>query len=178
MVAYRRNLVPGGTCFFTVTLTDRSSTLLVDQIGQLREAFRKVKMRRPFEIDSIVILPDHLHCIWTLPRNDADYALRSREIKSAFSRRIPAGAGEYRSQGRLSKKERGIWQRRYWEHTIRDEQDLEKHMDYVHYNPVKHGYVTLAADWPYSSFHRLVRKGVYNPQWGMGNKTTSGSFGE
>ena len=178
MVAYRRNLVPGGTYFFTVTLVDRSSTLLVDRIDDLREAFRKARVKRPFEIDAIIILPEHLHCIWTLPHNDIDYALRWREIKSTFSRRIPLGEGEYRSKSRLNKKERGIWQRRYWEHTIRDEQDLEKHMDYIHYNPVKHGYVTRPTDWPYSSFHSLVRKGIYNAQWGIGNKTISGSFGE
>ena len=173
-----QKLSPRWAQFFTVTLLDRSSALLIDRIDALREAFRTVRMKRPFEIDSIVILPEHLHCIWTLPHSDIDYALRWREIKSAFSRCIPQGEGEYRSKGRLNKKERGIWQRRYWEHTIRDEQDLEKHMDYIHYNPVKHKYVTCVADWPYSSFHRLVRKGVYNAQWGIESKTISGSFGE
>ena len=176
MVTYRRNLIPGGTYFFTVTLVDRSSTLLVDRIDELREAFRTVRMKRPFEIDAIVILPDHLHCAWTLPQKDIDYALRWREIKSAFSRRIPPG--EYRSKGRINKKERGIWQRRYWEHTIRDEQDLEKHMDYIHYNPVKQKYVSRTSDWPYSSFQRFVRKGVYPLQWGIDDRTINGSFGE
>ena len=130
MVAYRRNL------FFTVTLMDRSSTLLVDRIDDLSEAFRKVKLKRPFEIVSIIILPDHLHCIWTLPQSDIDYAIGWREIKSSFSRRIPQN--EYRSKGRINKNERGIWQRRYWEHTIRHEKDLEQHMGYIHFNPVKH----------------------------------------
>ena len=176
MVSYRRSLVPGGTYFFTVTLIDRSSTLLIDRIGDLREAFRKVKKKRPFNIDSIVILPDHLHSIWSLPRSDVDYAMRWREIKSEFSRHIPPG--EFRSKGRINKKERGIWQRRYWEHCIRDEQDLNVHMDYIHYNPVKHGYVSRAADWPYSSFHNLVRRGFYDMQWGVSDKTISGSFGE
>lgn len=142
----------------------------------MREAMRSVRMERPFCIDAVVILPDHLHCIWTLPPGDVDYALRWREIKSRFSRRIPVG--EPRTLGRVNKGERGIWQRRYWEHTVRDERDMERHVDYIHYNPVKHGQVTCVADWPYSSFHRFVQKGIYPMNWAGGTLSAEGDFGE
>ncbi len=130
MVAYRRNFIPGGSYFFTVTLLDRTSRLLIERIDELRAAFVSVRAERPFEIDAIVVLPDHLHCIWTLPPGDAGYAFRWREIKSRFSRRIPPG--EPRSAGRITKCERGLWQRRYWEHTLRDERDMARHIDYIH----------------------------------------------
>ena len=193
MVNYRRTLVPGGTYFFTVTLLDRSSTLLVDHIDELREAFRRVQLKRPFEIDSIVILPDHIHCMWTLPQGDVDYALRWREIKSAFSRRILPG--EYRSQGRIKKKNvefgnaatgsiqyamNKIWKNTWTIFTSRSCASLRQRHLYIHAhrNPVKHGHVACAADWPYSSFHRFVQKGVYSSKWGINYKTVSGSFGE
>ncbi|MBI5450793.1 MAG: transposase [Gammaproteobacteria bacterium] len=176
MVAYRRNVIPGAGYFFTVTLLDRASSLLVEHIADLRLAMISVQTERPFEIDAVVVLPDHLHCIWTLPPGDADYALRWREIKSRFSRRIPAS--DRRTLARMNKAERGIWQRRYWEHTLRDEGDMERHMDYIHYNPVKHGYVTRVADWPYSSFHRWVRKGVYSLDWAGDAIPEAGEFGE
>jgi putative transposase len=176
MVVYRRNLAPGGTYFFTVALLNRSSRLLVDHIDDLRRTFRVVRNKYPFDINAIVILPDHLHCIWMLPQDDIDYALRWREIKSNISRCIPDG--ENRSKGRTNKQERGIWQRRYWEHTIRDDQDLERHIDYIHYNPVKHGYVARAAEWPYSSFHRFVLLGIYPSEWGIECNVNWGSFGE
>ncbi|MDX1252236.1 MAG: transposase [Gammaproteobacteria bacterium] len=176
MVAYRRNFIPGGSYFFTVTLLDRASQLLIERIDELRAAFVSVRAERPFEIDAIVVLPEHLHCIWTLPPGDADYALRWREIKSRFSRRIPAG--ERRTAGRIAKRERGLWQRRYWEHTLRDERDMARHIDYIHYNPVKHGHVSCAADWPYSSFHRFVQRGVYPLGWGMADEINHGRFGE
>ena len=114
-------------------------------------------MRTPFTIEAIVVLPDDLHCIWILPPNDADYSNRWRLIKSAFSRSIESTARL--SSRRLKKQERGIWQRRFWEHTLRNQQDFNAHMDYIHYNPIKHNYVKCAADWPYSSFHRLVELG-------------------
>jgi len=139
MVAYRRNYIKGGRYFFTVTLLNRQSTLLTDHIDNLRTSFRNVKLRYPFCIDAIVILPDHLHCIWTLPENDDAFSLRWREIKSAFSRNL--APIEYQNKSRKMRKERGIWQRRFWEHTLRDESDYQKHVDYIHYNPVKHGYV-------------------------------------
>ena len=163
MVDYRRNRVPGGTYFFTVNLLDRRSCLLVEHIDWLREAVRAVKCRRPFEIDAWVVLPDHLHAVWTLPEGDADYSGRWRSIKIAFAKGLPKT--ERRSAVRLNKGERGIWQRRFWEHTIRDDADYSAHVDYVHVNPLKHGLVERLADWPYSSFHRAVARGVYHQDW-------------
>lgn len=168
MTAYRRNFVPGGSYFFTLNLEDRRSHLLTKHIGELRSAFRETRKRHPFGIDAIVVLPDHLHAIWTLPENDADFATRWRLIKATFSRALPKG--ETVSASREEKGERGIWQRRFWEHTLRDERDLAVHADYVHFNPVKHGYVEHAADWPYSSFHRMVRLGIYPEAWASPKK--------
>lgn len=160
---YRRAEVADGTYFFTVNLYDRKQRLLVEHIDLLREAVRKVKAMHPFEIDAMVILPGHLHAVRTLPVGDADYPTRWALIKAGFSRRLPAD--ERRSRSRLAKGERGIWQRRYWEHLIRDERDYAHHVDYCHYNPVKHGYVQRAADWPHSTFHREVERGTYPFDW-------------
>jgi putative transposase len=162
MTDYRRRRVPGGTYFFTVNLYDRRSGLLTRNIGILREAVRKVRARAPFHIDAWVVLPDHLHCLWTLPEGDLDYSGRWQAIKTAFSKHIPEG--EFRSVSRREKGERGIWQRRFWEHLIRDDRDYGAHIDYIHFNPVRHGLVAHAADWPYSSFHRLVAAGFYPPE--------------
>jgi putative transposase len=164
---YRRNQVPGGTFFFTVNLLDRRSDLLVTQIDVLRDAVRQVRARAPFQIDAWVVLPDHMHCLWTLPENDADFPGRWRAIKKSFSK--AAGIGEPRSPVMIRRGERGIWQRRYWEHTIRDERDLTAHMDYIHFNPVKHGFVEHPAEWPYSSFRRCVARGLYPAGWIDGN---------
>ncbi len=161
---YRRAEVAGGTYFFTVNLAERKRTLLVDHVDWLREVLRDVKRRHPFHIDAMVILPDHLHALWTLPVDDCDYPTRWMLIKAGFSRRIPAG--ERRNKSRMMKGERGIWQRRYWEHLIRDERDDAGHMDYIHYNPVKHGLVKCVKDWPYSTFHRYVVEGTYPQDWG------------
>jgi putative transposase len=155
MSDYVRNYEQGGTYFFTVNLFDRDKTTLIDHIASLRLAVAKVKKMRPFHIDAWVVLPDHLHCIWTLPENDHDYSGRWREIKKAFVKYIPKE--EYRSANHLKHGERGIWQRRFWEHTIRDDNDYYHHMNYVHFNPVKHGYAETAEDWPYSSIHRKPR---------------------
>lgn len=163
MPNYRRAWVPGGTYFFTVAIAERSKSLLVDRIDDLRDAFRAAHGARPFTIDAIVILPDHLHCLWTLPEGDTDYPVRWAHIKTAFSRRVPKD--EHRRASRILKRERGLWQRRYWEHLVRDEDDLKHHIDYIHYNPVKHGHATKAVDWPHSSFHRYVRSGVYPLDW-------------
>ena len=176
MTEYRRNFVTGGSYFFTVALADRSRPLLVDHIDTLREAFRKVKTDYPFSLDAVVILPEHLHCIWTLADGDADYPDRWRRIKAAFSRRLPDG--HPRSDSKIAKGERGIWQRRYWEHTLRDEEDWRRHLDYLHYNPVKHGHVNQVSDWPYSSFHRYVRMGLYPNNWGGEGMEDKGTFGE
>jgi putative transposase len=139
MTAYRRNFVPGGSFFFTVNLADRRLSLLTAHVELLREAFRETRQRRPFTIDAIVVLPDHIHGVWTMPDGDADFATRWRLIKSMFSRSLPHS--EPVSASRAAKGERGIWQRRYWEHTIRDEDDFARHVDYVHINPLKHGLV-------------------------------------
>jgi putative transposase len=154
MRTYRRLRIPGGCYFFTVNLAERdNNTLLIDQIDSLREAFRSVHAIYPFKVDAFVILPDHLHCIWKLPPGDDCFDIRWRRIKSIFSRRI--ATDERISASRRIKNERGIWQRRYWEHAIRDEQDWRHHVDYIHNNPVKHGYVTCAREWSHSSIHRL-----------------------
>ncbi len=163
MPNYRRCRVPGGTYFFTVNLLDRRSDLLVRHIELLRAAVRSVLVAHPFHIDAWVVLPDHLHAMWTLPEGDADYSNRWRAIKAAFARALPKT--ERRSPGRQKRGERGVWQRRFWEHTIRDERDYARHMDYVHYNPVKHGWVHRVRDWPYSSFHRAVAQGLYPVDW-------------
>ncbi len=162
MVAYRRNFVPGASYFFTVTLRDRRADLLIRHVRELRAAYCEVARKSPFTTDAIVILPDHLHAIWTLPPGDSDYPGRWRSIKSGFVRRL-ARAGAV--IGRNHRNEARVWQRRYWEHTIRDHDDLQRHMDYIHYNPVRHGLVSTAADWPYSSIHRFIEKGDIAPDW-------------
>jgi len=164
MSSYRRARVAGGSYFFTVTLEDRSSSLLVDRIDALRQAFASTRVELPFRIDALAVLPDHLHCIWTLPDGDSDYSSRWQRIKGRFSRACPAGEAISASRGR--KRERGIWHRRYWEHTLRDGGDYASHVDYIHYNPVKHGHAGRVLDWPHSSFHRFVREGILPCDWG------------
>jgi len=161
---YRRKNIGGGTYFFTLNLAERSKRLLVEHIDNLRSAIRLVKQRHPFHIEAMVVLPDHLHAIWTLPLADSDYATRWMLIKMGFSRTLPKV--ERVSTSRRSKGERGIWQRRYWEHTLRDDDDFRRHMDYVYFNPVKHGYVTNPVEWPYSSLHRYIRNGMLPVDWG------------
>ena len=163
MSNYRRVRVPGGTYFFTVNLLERRRGVLVEHIDLLRDAFRAARAARPFHLLAIVVMPDHLHCVWRLPDGDADNANRWAQIKSGFSRALPIH--ERRSSRRIARRERGIWQRRYWEHLVRDDDDLRRVVDYVHINPVKHGYVARAADWPYSSFRRWVATGVYPLDW-------------
>ena len=161
---YIRARIGGGTYFFTLVVADRRNGVrLTDRIDSLREAFRVVRQAHPFALDAIVILPDHLHCIWTLPPGDADYASRWRLIKGRFSRSVPAG--EPISRSRARRGERGLWQRRYWEHAIRDDLDFERHVDYIHYNPVKHGHASAAVEWPSSSFRKFVAAGVYERDW-------------
>ncbi|MFO1431082.1 MAG: transposase [Candidatus Competibacteraceae bacterium] len=164
MPDYRRHRVTGGIYFFTVNLLERyPNDLLVRHIELLRAVVRSVRKKRPFQIDAWVILPDHLHCVWTLPTGDDDFTERWRSIKQDFSRGLPAT--EHRSAVRIARGERGIWQRRFWEYTIRDDEDYAAHIDYVHINPVKHGYVKRVADWPYSTFHRDVERGIYARDW-------------
>jgi putative transposase len=161
MANYRRNFVPGGSYFFTVNLADRRLSLLTEHIDLLRAAFRGVRAQHPFEVEAAVVLPEHLHMIWSLPEGDADFAVRWRLIKGTFSRALPRD--ERLTPSRLGKRERGIWQRRYWEHTLRDEGDFVRHVEYIHFNPVKHGYASRVQDWPFSSFRRWVRLGSYPP---------------
>ncbi|WP_342321034.1 transposase [Kosakonia sp. BYX6] len=150
MSNYRRHYVQGGTWFFTVNLRDRRSELLTCHINTLRLATLTVKRRKPFHIDAWVILPEHMHCIWTLPEDDEDFSARWREIKKAFSKSLSLD---------------NVWQPRFWEHTIRNQEDYRRHMDYVYINPVKHGWVKCVAQWPFSTFHRDVRAGLYPSDW-------------
>jgi putative transposase len=177
MVLYRRNHVPGATYFFTVALRDRTTRLLTGHVSELRRAYAEVWSRRPFETVALAVLPDHLHAIWRLPEGDADYSGRWRAIKAAFVinlRRSGVAVAEN------ARREAGVWQRRFWEHTIRDEADLRAHVDYVHWNPLKHGHVARVVDWPYSSLHRYVREGVLASDWGGTSASTrqDRSFGE
>jgi len=176
MPRYRRAWIKGGTFFFTVTLADRSSRLLVENIDLLRLAYGQVQKRHAFKTVAICILPDHLHAVWTLPGDDADFSLRWNLIKGGFSRALPVARG--RSSSQITKRDKGIWQRRYWEHAIRDDNDLARHIDYIHFNPVKHGHVTRVVDWNYSSFHQYVARGDLPFDWGGDVGEIPGNFGE
>lgn len=177
MVNYRRSRIQGGTYFFTVNLYDRSSNHLVTHINHLRRAFRTVQKQRPFEIVASVILPEHLHIIITLPDDDCNFPERWKAIKSQFTRALVQDNIVCLTKNK--KGEYNLWQRRYWEHQIRDEVDLQHHVDYIHYNPVKHGHVRQVVDWPYSSFHRYVKSGVIESNWGGGDKLDGiGGYGE
>jgi putative transposase len=176
MTYYRRALVEGGVFFFTVTLTDRSSNLLVREVDRLRFAYTAVKNKYPFETVAICVLPEHLHAMWRLPAGDADFSLRWNLIKRNFSLGLPADTR--RTSSKVAHREKGIWQRRFWEHAIRNDADFEKHVDYIHFNPVKHGHVARARDWPYSSFGRYVAKGLLPADWGGDMREFIGKFGE
>lgn len=173
---YRRAIIPGTSYFFTIVLQDRRSDLLTRRIKELRQAFKQVIERYPFTIDGIVVMPDHLHMIITLPPDDANYSQRLGFIKSSFSRQIESL--ELIHASRQNKRERGIWQRRFWEHVIRDELDYSRHMDYIHYNPVKHGYVNSPSEWQYSSIHRYINLGILPPDWASNKEFTDHTFGE
>ena len=175
MVAYRRNFLPGGTFFFTVAFANRRSSALIDYADSLRAAFRLTRKERPFSIDAIVILPDHLHVMFTLPSDDSDFSGRWRRIKSLFTRQAVARGF---SAAPNDKGEYGLWQRRFWERTIRNEKDFARHADYIHYNPVKHGLVSQVLDWRYSSFHRYVRQGILPSDWGGKVAFPARGFGE
>jgi putative transposase len=167
MSNYRRAWREGGTYFFTVNCLQRHhNDLLVRQIDTLREVVKNVRIRHPFSIHGWVVLPEHLHCVIELPTGDHDFAVRWRLIKGNFSKAV--AKTEKRSISRETRGERGLWQRRYWEHLIRNEADYAAHMDYLHYNPVKHGHVSLVKDWPYSTFHGLVAQGIYPQDWAGG----------
>jgi putative transposase len=169
----RRNRVPGGTYFFTVNLANRRSDLLFREIGTLRAAIHAVRLLTPFHTDAWVVLPDHMHCIWTLPEDDTDYSGRWRAIKKRFSKALPNV--ELIRPEVLAREGRGIWQKRFWEHTIRDERDYSAHMDYVNFNPVKHRFVAHPADWAYSTFHKCVALGLHDAAWASPNHKTNPS---
>ena len=169
MPNYRRNFVAGGTFFFTLATNKRRPILASDLArASLRQSLREVCGRRPFSITAIVLLPDHLHTVWTMPPGFANYPLLCRQVKSRFTQLYLEGGGVESgvSISRDLKGERGVWQRRYYEHTVRDERDLKRCVDYVHVNPLKHRLVERVRDWPWSSFHRYVRLGEYPPDWG------------
>lgn len=162
MPHYVRNFVPGATYFFTVALEDRSSYLLVREIHRLRKVYAEVKQRYAFETVAVCVLPDHLHALWQLPPDDADVPTRWSQIKNGFER-----------------GEKGIWQRRYWQHQVRDDEDFRNHVNYIHFNPVKHGHARQVRDWPFSSFHRWVRDGLLPKEWGLVRAAGDvGGFGE
>jgi putative transposase len=169
MPDYRRNRVPGGTYIFTVNLANRRSDLLVREVETLNAAIRAVHTATPFHIDAWVILPEHMHCIWTLPEDDTDYSGRWRAIKKRFSKALPNV--EPKRPEAVARDGRGIWQKRFWEHTIRDDRDYRVHMDYVHFNPVKHGLVAHPADWPHSTFQKCVALGLYDTAWASPDQT-------
>lgn len=182
MPNYRRANTSGATYFFTVVTYQRQKILCQENIRTaLRNAISEVRQIHPFNINGWVLLPDHLHCIWTLPPNDADFSIRWAMIKrSVTKQRDPAIQRQLRmTPSRLKRKESTLWQRRFWEHQIRDDHDYQTHLDYLHFNPVKHGLVQNTKDWPYSTFHRQVRQGNYTQNWGGTDVINNfGDFGE
>jgi len=169
MSEYRRWYEPGGTYFFTAVAHNRRPIFCGDMArSSLHEGIEAVRNKWPFTLVAIVLLPDHIHTVWTLPRGDARYPTRWQRIKEEFTRTylVRGGTEVPLSLSRLQQKERGVWQRRYWEHTVSDEEDLKRCVDYVHWNPKKHGYVANVRDWPWSSFHRYVGLGEYTHDWG------------
>jgi putative transposase len=183
MPEYRRIRVKGGSYFFTVVTLGRQPILTTDHVRTaLRKGIQEVRQSLPFSIDAWVLLPDHLHAIWTLPDNDDNFGSRWAVIKRAVSRQYGHLAGNDGSINNSPAKrgESGIWQRRFWDHLIRDDLDFQRHLDYLHWNPVKHGYVNRVIDWPYSTFHRFVNQGLYPPDWGgiIEDEKAKTNFGE
>jgi putative transposase len=181
MSQYRRADIPGATYFFTVNTYRRQAVLTDPRCREsLHNAISKVRLDLPFEIVAWVLLPDHIHAIWQLPQNDKDFPLRWSLIKQQVTRDCEAWLPQQNlSASRKKRGEGSLWQRRFWEHLIRDETDLSRHVDYIHFNPVKHGYVANVADWPYSTFHRFVKEGLYPEGWGGRGEINEGiNFGE
>jgi len=179
MPEYRRTFTPGGTFFFTVVSYHRLPIFTSERAREiLRAAWRDVQTRYPFTIEAVCLLPEHIHCIWTLPEGDGNTSVRWKEIKHLFTRQYlnEIGPASERSASRLNRGEAAVWQRRFWEHDIRDETDFNRHMDYLHYNPVKHRLVNALGDWPWSSFHRYVRLGYYPADWGADREPDISSF--
>jgi len=170
MPNYRRWFVPGGTYFFTVVTDGRQHILTADLARPLlHEAFQAELIRTPFDLTAIVLLPDHIHTIWTLPEGDSAYPLRWKRIKECFTRDyLAAGGSESGRSMRAPGRGRNVWQPRYWEHVVRDEDDFKRCLDYIHWNPVKHGLVKRVRDYPWSSFFKWVERGEYDLNWGEG----------
>ena len=180
MTDYRRSRIAGGTYFFTVVTQDRRPILTTETVrAALREAIQQARTTLPFQIDAWVLLPDHLHCIWTLPEGDANFSARWAIIKRGVSGRCAEMLNASQSDSGRKRNERPFWQRRFWDHQVQDDDDLVKHLDYIHWNPVKHGLVKAVKDWPYSSFHKYVTKGMFPNDWGGGEiANESVGFGE
>ena len=183
MSRYRRSHAPGATFFFTVNTLARRPVLTTAPVRRaLREAIAEVRLGTPFIVHAWVLLPDHLHCIWELPPGDADYGIRWSVIKRRVTQACAGDSEEpsaQRSSSRVKRREGAFWQRRFWEHQIRDENDFARHVDYIYYNPVKHGHAKLVSDWPYSTFHRFVKEGIYARDWaGASLIEQAGDFGE
>jgi putative transposase len=177
MSNYRRARDAGACYFFTLVTHKRQPVLTQPRLREaLRLAIEQVRQGHPFSIHGWVLLPDHLHCLWQLPEGDADFAVRWSKIKRLTSQAVPALSASI-GLSRSLRRESGLWQRRFWEHRIRDERDYRQHLDYLHWNPVRHGLVARVGDWPWSSYHRLVREGVYPADWG-GAGEVQGGFGE
>ena len=175
---YRRAFIPGGTYFFTVVTARRQKLFDNEEsIAVLHQAFQHVNNTRPFTIDAMVILPDHLHCIWTLPSSDPDYPTRWRLIKTRVSKHSTWHLNLRRARKHPGRPDPGVWQVRYWEHVVRNETDYRQHVDYIHYNPVKHGYVRRPWDWPHSSFRQYVQRGLYPQDWGWTEPTLGEGVG-
>ncbi len=172
---YRRAFIPGGSFFFTLVTEQRRPLFAsAEAVDILRMAFRVVRSAHPFELDAMVVLPDHLHCIWSLSPGDADFATRWRLIKTWFTKHCDPALRAVPNRARVTKGQQAIWQHRYWEHALRDETDFARHADYIHFNPVKQGYASSAMEWPYSSFRRYVKDGVYPVDWGQGSMDFEG----
>ena len=180
MSEYRRSYVSGGIYFFTLTTLGRRPILTQDAYrSALRQAINEVRKTMPFQIIAWVLLPDHIHAVWKLPESDANFSLRWSLIKQHVTRECGGRARNVPTKKSKQRRSEGtIWQRRFWEHTVRNEADFRHHIDYIHYNPVKHGYVTKPADWPYSTFHRYVREGVYAIDWASADEVENSSYGE
>jgi putative transposase len=173
MPNYRRAHVPGGTFFFTLK-TERNAPIFHDSsaVELLGSILRVANERWPVVTNAMVLLPDHLHALWSMPSGDDRYSLRWAWIKKEFTKQFltNGGAEQPISDSKRRHRRRGVWQRKFWEHTIQDEDDFHAHFDYIHWNPVKHGYVRCPADWPHSTFQRWVAAGVYQPHWGCGDR--------
>ncbi|MGD0006236.1 MAG: transposase [Anaerolineaceae bacterium] len=169
MPEYRRSILEGGTFFFTVVTYNRRPILTTPVAREiLHSAWITVQERFPFKTDAVCLLPEHIHCIWTLPEGDSNYSVRWKEIKRLFTRdyTYQVGPGKFHNKSHQKQREATIWQRRFWEHTIQNQEDFAHHIEYIFFNPVKHGLVERVSEWPWSSFHQFVRQGFYPKEWG------------